>query len=524
MEVVMKRVAIMSLCLILIATNMAGCSKVSLNAKEGVYYEIFVRSFADSDGDGIGDIQGIIEKLDYLNDGDASTTDDLGVTGIWLMPIMPSPTYHKYDVSDYYDIDEEYGTIDDFKKLIKEAHKRGISVIIDLVINHTSVENEWFIKALADDPVYKDYYQFATVETEGINLDATVWGHDVWIQEEDSDEYYYAIFWDQMPDLNFENPAVREEIKKVAGFWLDLGVDGFRLDAAKHLYGDYEYAENFNLTEKNVAWWDEFRTYVLSKNEDAILVAEVWDTPEVVEQYAGVFDIMFDFEAAADITQLVVGSNNQDDLGTKLYYFHKAMDASSDIFIDAPFLSNHDQNRIINSLSNDKVSNRIAAAIYLTLPGVPFIYYGEELGMKGTKPDQYIRQPFLWGADSGFETTWVDKLYNKTTPTVSDQLADEDSLLNYYKSLIQLRYEYEALLSGDFETIKIESENLFGYFRNTEDSSLFVLHNVSYEDEVYTNDILNGENVQVIFQYNGVELDNGSLIMPSKSSVIVKIK
>lgn len=518
----MKRIIAILLAMGMVLITLTGCTKDPERLpKEGVYYEIFVRAFADSDGDGIGDFRGIIDKLDYLNDGDPETTDDLGVTGIWLMPIMPAPSYHKYDTTDYYNVDDEYGSLDDFKDLLKECHKRGISVVIDLVINHTSIQHPWFVDALAGDPTYRDYYNFTTeAEATGeIDLNATVWGHNVWNKV--GDDYYYAIFYDQQPDLNFENEAVRQEMLDVASFWLDLGVDGFRLDAAKHLYGDYEYAEDFNLTEKNVEWWEIFRAHVLSENENAVLVAEVWASSEEVQKYVSVFDVMFNFDVAEDLIQMLVAGNNESDLANELHYFYKALENTSDIYVDAPFLSNHDQNRIINSLSLDKEANKQAAVIYLTFPGVPFVYYGEELGMKGTKPDQYIRQPFLWGEADGYETTWVDKRYNKTTPTVDEQLADETSMLLHYRELIQLRYQYEALLSGDFEAGRTDNNQLLAYKRNTEDQSVLVVHNVSYQDTIYATDSLGSDSVSLIYSYNGAELVNGELSLPANSSAIV---
>ncbi|MBE9472169.1 MAG: alpha-amylase, partial [Chloroflexi bacterium] len=192
---------------------------------DAIFYEIFVRSFYDSDGDGVGDLNGLIEKLDYLNDGDPATTDDLGVTGLWLMPISQSPSYHGYDVADYLTVDDEYGTNEDFRRLMEEAHKRDIRVIVDLVLNHTSSQHPWFQSARDDvDSPYRDFYVWSE-ENPGYK---SPWGGQVWHRT--SSGYYYGIFWEGMPDLNYDNPAVTTEMEEVIRFWLeDMGADGFRL-------------------------------------------------------------------------------------------------------------------------------------------------------------------------------------------------------------------------------------------------------------------------------------------------------
>ena len=213
--------------------------------EDDVFYEIFVRSFNDSDGDGIGDFNGIIEKLDYLNDGDPGTNTDLGVSGLWLMPIHPSTSYHGYDVIDYYAVNPEYGTMEDFNRLLDEAHKRGIRVIIDLVLNHTSVDHPWF--RAAQDPMseYRDWYVWSDTEPSGSGWHASDHG------------YYFGIFWEGMPDLNYEHPPVTEQMHDVARYWLqDIGVDGFRLDAAKHLIEDGMIQTHTDATHE---WYKDFR-------------------------------------------------------------------------------------------------------------------------------------------------------------------------------------------------------------------------------------------------------------------------
>ena len=238
----MKRKGTALLLAALLLVNAAGCGKAADISKVPddnyrTWYEVFVYSFYDSNDDGVGDLQGLTEKLDYINDGDSRTDTDLGCNGIWLMPVMPAASYHKYDVTDYCDIDSEYGTLADFKTLVEECHKRGINVIIDLVMNHSSSQHEWFQTAasylkelpegeLPDTGVCPevDYYLFSREQKEGFHrLEGTDW-------------YYESRFWSEMPDLNLGNEAVRAEFEKIAEFWLELGVDGFRLDAAKEYY------------------------------------------------------------------------------------------------------------------------------------------------------------------------------------------------------------------------------------------------------------------------------------------------
>src|SRR6266496_178176 len=218
-----------------------------------VFYEIFVRSFRDSNGDGIGDFNGITEKLDYLK--------GLGVRGIWLMPINPSPSYHGYDVTDYQAVNPDYGTLDDFKHLLSEAHKRGIKVIMDLVLNHTSAKHPWFQSALQPGSQYHDWYVWKDQDPGTLGP----WGAQTWYKASNG-QYYYAIFWDQMPDLNYDNPAVREEAKKIASFWLkDIGIDGFRLDAVRYLVEDQKLADSAS----NHAFLAEWGKYYRSINPQA---------------------------------------------------------------------------------------------------------------------------------------------------------------------------------------------------------------------------------------------------------------
>lgn len=466
--------------------------------KQGVYYEVFVRSFADSNGDGIGDLNGLTKKLDYLNDGNPKTTSDLGVDAIWLMPINTSPSYHKYDVSDYYNIDPEYGTIQDFEKLITQAHKRGIKVIMDLVVNHTSSQNKWFQDSeKSKTNPYRDYYTWVNANQNDYDLNATSsWNSQVWHKYGDS--YYYGIFWDQMPDLNYENPKVRREIENIAKFWLKKGADGFRLDAAMHIYGAGELpkSQQKNALTKTLQWWKEFRNACKTVNPNVYLAGEVWDDstgdePSVIAPYYKVFDTNFNFTIGQTGTSSIIDMVNMEqdsDFANSLNDIYNKYSKQSANYIDAPFLSNHDQERSM-SILNDINKAKLAANIYMTLPGNPFIYYGEELGMKGNKPDENIRQPFIWNKSLKAPVAkWEGLTDNEKTQSEEQQIKDPNSLLNHYKKLIKLRHSYVALMSGDFQPINSGNDYVVAYSRTYKENkkvkqSLVIFHNLSKQKQ-----------------------------------------
>ncbi|MFN2167931.1 MAG: alpha-amylase family glycosyl hydrolase, partial [Anaerolineae bacterium] len=401
-----------------------------------VFYEVFVRSFYDSDGDGIGDLNGLIEKLDYLNDGDPATAADLGVTGIWLMPVAQSPSYHGYDTVDYTTIEQDYGTNADFQRLVEEAHRRGIRVIVDLVLNHTSTEHPWFVEA-ASDPASerRDWYVWSEKDDGSLgNYGGPVW--HPW-----GDSYYFGFFWEGMPDLNYRNPAVTEEMERVARFWLEeMGADGFRLDAVRHLI---EEGQQYDGTPATHQWLAGFDDFLDSVDPEALTVGEVWDETAKVAPYVrnDEVDLAFEFNLAQAIIQsLNAGkpAGTSEDLAQLLAAYPSGQLAT--------FLTNHDQDRLMNQLSLDEEKVRVASTLLLTLPGVPFVYYGEEIGMRGSKPDEYIRTPMLWSADAnaGFTTgqPWIRVNPGFQKANVASQSADPGSLLSHYRRLIHLRNEH----------------------------------------------------------------------------------
>lgn len=435
-----------------------------------VFYEIFVRSFYDSDGDGIGDFKGLTEKLDYLNDGNPNTDNDLGITGIWLMPIHPSPSYHGYDVTDYRDINPQYGTLEDFKAFLEAAHRRGIRVIIDLVLNHTSSEHPWFKEALNPDSPYRNWYVWEETRPPGAGWNQSPSG------------FYFSSFVPSMPDLNFTNPEVGEEMLDIVRFWVEVGVDGFRLDAAKHLV---EEGANKVHTAGTHVWLAELRSAYMAADPDGLLVGEIWDDSAIVQQYlqGDELHLAFDFDLAkAMVASAGVGYKEQ-----------VARQLSLDVTLFAPgqfaaFLTNHDQDRVMSVIGNNTDKAKMAASLLLTSPGVPFIYYGEEIGMLGVKPDPRIRTPMQWtsGKNAGFTTfkvAWRTINPDFKTVNVAAQSKQADSLLSHYRQLIRLRTGNPALRIGNYLPVSTGQTSVFAFLRASAipNQRLLVVHNLSNE-------------------------------------------
>ncbi|WP_420151024.1 alpha-amylase family glycosyl hydrolase [Spirosoma sp.] len=452
----------------------------------GVHYEIFVRSFADSNGDGIGDLNGVTNNLDYLK--------ELGVSAIWLMPISPSPTYHKYDVTDYYGIDPEYGTLDDFRRLIQEAHQRGIAVIIDLVIHHTSIRHPWFQEAAqGPDNPYRNFYKWLhpdeirarKLATRDITADSgerSPWHspRSATYRNSGSPEKYYGMFWSGMPDLNFDYPPVREEVFKIVRYWLnDIGVDGFRLDAARHLYRESE-------EPKNHEFWQQFGKVVEEAKPGAYTVGEVWTRPEHIAPYFRGLKANFNFDLRLMIEEIVRREEDTEDLVEFLTYVHGAFGNVNPQFIDALILSNHDQNRIGSLLKGNLDHLKVAANILLTLPGLPYLYYGEEIGMLGLKPDENLREPFLWDVrDRDRQRTyWRRGKYStsKTVRPAAEQQTDPSSLFSHYKRLIHYRNSHPVLNDNlsRLQPAGIRQKGTVSFIRSTQTGQrILVIHNLT---------------------------------------------
>jgi len=438
-----------------------------------VCYEIFVRSFYDSDGDGIGDINGLIEKLDYINDGTRDMRRDLGASCIWLMPVAASPSYHGYDVKNYYRVNPEYGTDEDFKRLMREAHRRGIRVLVDMVLNHASSEHPYFKDALLNPTSpYRDWFRFSATKPDIKGP----WGQDVWHKSPVRDEYYYGIFWHGMPDLNYEHPAAREEAKKVATFWLEeMGVDGFRLDAIPYLV---EEGNRLSGTPGTHALLREYAAHIRRVAPDAYTVGEVWDSVgSMLPYYPDQLDSHFAF-AASDALFAAVRTGSARKLFEPYMRLQRAVPAER----WSPFLRNHDQTRTMTELKGDVARNKLAVTLLLTLPGLPFVYYGEEIGMTGDKPDPRLRTPMHWsrGPGAGFTrgSAWEPLQPDSMTANVAVQDGDPTSLLNLHRRLIHLRAGKEALGSGELVPLSASNDAVAAYLRRTGDRVVLVIANL----------------------------------------------
>jgi glycosidase len=432
-----------------------------------VCYEVFVRSFFDSNGDGIGDLNGLIQQLDYINDGDPAGGPDLGANCIWLMPIASAASYHGYDTLDYYSVDPDYGTNDDFKRLVAEAEARGIKVIIDLVINHTSSQHPWFQEALRDPASpYRDWYLWSAVEPPFTN----------WHKSPVADEYYYGYFWSEMPDLNFRNPAVTEEVQRISRFWVEeMGVAGFRMDAIKHLVEFQGIQEN---TAETHQWLRDYRAFLERELPGTFTIGEIFnsDTFNLQPYFPDQMDSYFEFNVAKQIRGAA-------DVGIATQYLRAVADASAKLPYQrwAPFLSNHDQIRVMNELDDDPAKAKLAALALLTLPGMPFLYYGEEIGILGVKPDENLRTPMQWTGETaaGFTsgTPWRDPQPDYPTKNVAAQDADPESLLNAYRALIRLHIATPALATGEFVPLTSDNSSLAAFLRVAGDDAVLVLIN-----------------------------------------------
>lgn len=514
----------------------ANASQLSvLDDNYRTYYEVFLYSFADSNGDGIGDIQGLISKLDYINDGDDTTDTDLGCNGIWLMPIMPSTTYHKYDVTDYENIDKQYGSLDDFKQLISACHERGIHVIIDFVMNHTSSQHPWFTKACEyleglngaepseEDCPYFGYYNF-TKDPKS----------DVYYQVGDTDWYYEAGFWSEMPDLNLANENVRNEFDDITSFWLDLGVDGFRLDAVKEYYSD--------VTDKNVEVLKWFTDMVKAKKQDAYIVGEAWtDMDTYAKYYASGMDSLFDFGFAN--TDGIIANSIKKTSGCTASTYGKKLASLADEFgqynanyIDAPFYTNHDLGRSAGYYSGDNSESqtKIAGAMNLLMSGSAFLYYGEELGMKGSGKDENKRAPMQWTDDSdaagmcdGPED--MDTIKMKYG-SLEDQQEDPLSIYNFYKQVIKLRNIYPAIARGTVTFEKdLSNEDICAITKTYNDEKIMILFNISDKEKkvdvsgVKISDKAGQEIGGMLTSgEEAVTLKDGELTLPAYSVAILK--
>lgn len=479
-------------------------------AETTTFYEIFVRSFADSNGDGIGDFKGITENVQYLK--------KLGIGGIWLMPMMDSTTYHGYDVVDYYAVNPDYGTMEDFDEMVKVCHENGINVIIDFVVNHTSKSNAWFKEALQDEnSKYRDYYFIENERPVEIG-DAT---YSEWRKDSSTGLFYYGHYDSIMPDLNYNNEEVREEIINVAKFWLGHDVDGFRLDGAKEIDSD------INIT---LDWWSQFTKAVKEVKSDVFIVGENWTSDKSeVSRYYSAMPSSFNFIAADAIVSMAKGRpydivSEMNEMRKMFLENTNSADSATDIMIDSVMIGNHDMDRVITKLSGSVEKAKLAASIQFTLPGTPFIYYGEEIGQAGQKPDDNRREPFDWyaGAEGKYMTT-MNKFFNPNITyviaddgfSVEEEDKDENSILNHYRKLIEIRNNNKAFYNGTYETIGTY-ESLYGYKVSDASNSYLVVHNLGKED--YKFDL----KVDGYDLYSECDVKSGEIVLKAGETLILK--
>ena len=480
--------------------------------QHAVFYEIYPRSFADSNNDGIGDLKGITSKLDYLK--------DLGVDAIWISPCFPSPQVDfGYDVSDYENIDPMYGTLADFDMLTSEAKKRGIHVILDFVVNHTSDQHQWFLDSKSSrTSAHRDWYIWRDGKGPGQppNNWVSTFGGSAWKFDPTTNQYYYHYFYAEQPDLNWRNPAVKDAMFDVTRWWYKRGVAGFRLDAVDTLFEDPTLRDNPIQKPGKNAFGDPFEEKIyntklpevhdvlrglrqVADEHNAVLIGETW-TADVAElnQYYGKGNN--ELQLPMDFLFTMVNKLSPAEFRKQI----AAVDAASGwpTFV----ISNHDIVRSYDRYGDGKHNDQIAklmAALYLTLRGTPIMYYGEEIGMKTTPPTRQEdvkdpigrtgwpkekgrdgeRTPMQWNSseNAGFTkgTPWLPVPPTYKTHNVADESKNSDSVLEFYKKVLKLRHTNQALLEGSYKAINEDDANILSYLRTYKDQTVVVVLNMS---------------------------------------------
>ena len=489
------------------------------------FYQIFVGSFADANGDGFGDIRGIINNFDYLNDGDINSGNDLGVQGIWLSPIFASPSYHKYDAKDYYKLDWRFGEEKDLVELLNLCHSRNVKLILDLAINHTSTQHDWFIKfkeARMNNDTSNKYYDYYSCTTTAGKLNGHTYQKIAMV-----DCWYECNFSGDMPELNYDNPEVRQAVLDVAKYYLDLGIDGFRFDAVKYIYyGD---------TTRSVAFWEWYMKELRAYKPDIYTVGECWSGDNEVVKYYGAMNC-FNFTVSSGTGRVAQAAKGIDSVFSYASYienYQKMIEKANPDAMVMSFLSNHDQDRIGGAFFNE-INARMAANLYLLAPGSPVIYYGEELGMKGSRgselTDANRRLAMLWGNDytprNPVGSTYPADKQIKTT--AMEQIEDKNSMYNHYARVIAVRHRYPAIARGNYTAISCGNNKLGGFLVEYNGEYLVIIHNTSGGELSYDLtrcSALSGKGIDEICDYvgTGKATLNGNLItVPAYTSIILK--
>lgn len=505
--------------------------------KEAVAYQIYPRSFMDSNGDGIGDLQGIISKLDYLQ--------DLGIDVIWICPIYKSPNEDNgYDISDYQDIMDEFGTMKDFDQLLEEAHKRGMKIIMDLVINHTSADHPWFVESRSSkNNPKRDYYIWADPKEDGTepNNWESIFSGSAWEYDEQTGQYYMHIFATRQPDLNWENPQVRQDLYAMVNWWLDKGIDGFRIDAISHIKKVPGFPDLPNPEEKRYVpsleghmnregihvFLEELKQETFDKY-DIMTVGEAngvtpADAHLWVGEEQGKFNMVFQFEHLELWGRSVENTINLPALKKTFTTWQKGLEGTG---WNALFLENHDQPRSVSTWGNDTAywdqSSKALATMYFLMQGTPFIYQGQEIGMtnvqfdsiedyndvaiknlykfeleNGKTHDEVMeiiwkrgrdnsRTPMQWNDEpnGGFTTgtPWLKVNPNYKEINVQSALENPASIYHYYKNLIQLRKDNPTLIYGAYDVLLEEDTQIYAYTRTWKNETILILTNISDQE------------------------------------------
>ncbi len=526
-KTIVSRVVACLLAAVVLCT--AGCANKAEPVADPVddnyrtFYQIFVGSFSDSNGDGIGDLRGIINRFDYLNDGNMNSETSLGVQGIWLSPIFTSPSYHKYDAKDYYEVDPEFGTMEDLKELIELCHSRNVKIILDLAINHSSHKNQWFldfVQARKTGDLSSPYYDYYTCVTREEKVSGRTYqiisGTDFW---------YECNFSTEMPELNFDNPQVRQDMVDMAKFYLDMGIDGFRFDAVKYIYyGD---------TQQSVDFWEWYMAELRAINPEVYAVGECWSgEAEVLAYYSAMNCFNFAGSQAEGVFASAAKGQDISKYTGYISYFQQRVQEANPEGMVMSFLSNHDMDRIAGAFILDN-NMKMAANLYLLAPGSPVIYYGEEIGMRGSRgganTDANRRLAMLWGDEDTIAnpvgSTYDSK--NQIKTTVADQMDDENSMFRYYCKLLTLRHTYPAIARGQYTAVT-GSKNLGGFVIEYEGEKLVLLHNTDSEEvsiDLSQLEGLEGLNLTELCQAigaGGATLKGTVLTVAAQTSVLLK--
>ena len=544
--------------------------------KEGIIYQIYPRSFKDTSGNGVGDLQGIIQKLDYI--------ESLGVTMVWLNPIYESPNDDNgYDISDYRAIMKEFGSMKDFDELLEGLHKRGMKFIMDVVVNHSSDEHEWFQQSRSSrDNPYRDYYHWWPAEKGKPNHRWSFFDEnsDAWKYDKQTDAYYLHYFSQKQPDLNWENPKVRQEVYDIMKFWADKGVDGFRLDAFQYVSKDITFPpfpEGYDISIPNVikyhgmgphihTYLKEMYEQVLSKY-DVFAVSEgvgstLEDAHNLVDEDRKELQMAYHFEATDMVTTLEKCT---------LAQFKESFTKWDTSFAEkgwiSIYLSNHDQSRFVNRYGSDKpafkdYSAKLLNTFILSMRGTPYTYYGDELGMTNigfTKIEQYKdiaaingfkkaatdgedldhylkklnllsrdngRTPMQWDDtnNAGFssETPWLPVHENHTTVNVANQQNDHNSVLNHFRKMVALRKDNLLLVYGEYEIIQEEHPTIYAYSRTLDDEQMKILLNFSeLTSKINLSNLVQIKEV-LINNYNELLIDKNTITLQPYQAVVLK--